>query len=169
MIFMAEQIKKVFTFQSVPQNAAELSALPEAALATPFQTAALTVLALCAYAENPQGTVEMLNFLKGPTPLTPYEQQFLRDRLTGKAYIPFSFFDGAAVQNNYTPSKPLTITVMDSPYSYDQEGYAKLLIQSSGADQARPVQLRRKGEQWFLWEQFLLSDIRQPTEADPWA
>ena len=161
---------ETFTFQSIPTSAAELSALPEAALATPFQTAALTILALCHYADDPTAAIDMLNFLKGPTPLSPYEQQFLRDRLAGKGHVPRSFFAGATVQNNYTPTLPLTVTVMDNPYSYAEAGYAKLLIQSSGADQARPIQLRQKGQgQWFLWEQFLLSDIRPPVEADPWA
>ena len=161
---------EVFTFQSIPQSVAELSALPEAVLSNPFQAAALTILALCNYSNNAQSTVDMLNFLKGPAPLTTYEQQFLRDRLTGKAYVPLSFFAGASPQNNYMPTKPYTVTVMDDPYSYGEEGYAKLLVKSSGADQPRPIKLRQKGQgQWFLWEQFLLSDIRQPVEEDPWA
>ena len=36
------------TFAALPESLAELRALPEAALDSPFQTAALTVLALCA-------------------------------------------------------------------------------------------------------------------------
>ena len=162
--------RQTFTFQKIPANAAELAALPEAALANPFQAAALTILALCHYVNDPAATIEMLNFLKGPQPLSTYEQQFLRDRLSGKSYVPLSFFAGATVQNNYAPTQPFTVTVMDDPYSYAEAGYAKLLIQSSGADQARPIKLRQKGqEQWFLWEQFLLSDIRQPAASDPWA
>ena len=40
-----------------------------------------------------------------------------------------------------------------------------------GADSARQIRLRTKPStgQWFLWEQFLLSDIRVPVSADPWA
>ena len=162
--------RETFTFLGIPKSVTELSALPEAAMLNPFQTAALTILALCRYADDAAATVEMLDFLKGPTPLSPLERQFLRDRLTGKSYVPFSFFAGATVQNNYTPTMPFTVTVMENLYSYAEDGYAKLLIQSSGADQARPVQLRRKGQgQWFLWEQFLLSDVRQPAANDPWA
>ena len=52
---------------------------------------------------------------------------------------------------------------------YDAEGYATLYLRSGGADSPRQVKLRRKGEQWFLWEQFLLSDIRTPAKDDPWA
>jgi len=161
---------QAFILSTIPQSVDELSALPEAALTSPFQAAALTVLALCRYCEDAKIGIDMLNFLKGPQPLSPYEQQFLRDRLTGKTYLPYSFFAGSSPQNNYTPTKPLTIVVSEDPYSYAEDGYAKLLIQSSGADQARPVKLRRKGQtQWLLWEQFLLSGIREPIENDPWA
>ena len=160
---------KTYTFSGIPQNVSQLSALPEAALASPFQAAALTVVALCRYCQSTQDGIDMLNFLKGPQPLSPYEKQFLRDRLSGKAYLPFSFFAGSSVQNNYTPTMPYTITIKDDPYTYAEDGYAKLQIQSSGADLVRPVKLRRKGNQWFLWEQFLLSSIREPAANDPWA
>jgi len=159
-----------FTFQAVPQSVAELAAMPESALTSPFQAAALTVLALCRYVQDAPSGIDLLNHIKGPQPLSPYEQQFLRDRLRDKAYLPLSYFAGATPQNNYTPSLPLTLTVMEDPYSYAEAGYAKLLVRSAGADQPRPIKLRAKGQTaWFLWEQFLLSDIRQPVADDPWA
>lgn len=160
---------ETFVFAALPESADELRALPEGALGSPFQTAALTVCALCAYAAAPEIGVEMLNFLKGPQPLSPYEKQFLRDRFADKKYVPFSYFKGAAPQNDYTPSRPFTITVTANPYSYDQEGYAVLYVQSGGADSLRPIKLRAKGSQWFLWEQMILADIRKPVSADPWA
>ncbi len=160
-----------FIFADLPENIAALKSMPEAALATPYQTAALTVAALCRYGTGPQDAVEMLNFLKGPQPLSPYETQFLRDRLTGKAYKPFSFFHGARPDNNYTPVQPYQITVFEGPYSFQEQHYAKLLIRSSGADAPREIKLREKpgAAQWFLWENYLLSDIREPISADPWA
>lgn len=51
-----------------------------------------------------------------------------------------------------------------------EEGYCKLFIPCGGADDPRPIKLRRKGNgQWFLWEQYLMTGIRVPTSADPWA
>ena len=44
--------KKFFSFSALPESLAEMQALPEAALEDPFQTAALTVCALCAYAAD---------------------------------------------------------------------------------------------------------------------
>ena len=42
--------RATFTFSALPESLAEMQALPEAGLDSPFKTAALTVLALCAYA-----------------------------------------------------------------------------------------------------------------------
>lgn len=162
-------MEKTFTFAALPNNPAQLSALPESACADPFATAALTAAVLCRYGDDPNATVSMLNVLRGPRPLSPFEVQFLRDRLAGKAYKPFSYFAGATPQNNYTPETPYRITVFDSPYSYQSEGYATLYLRSGGADSPRSVQLRRKGDQWMLWDQMLLSDIRTPAKDDPWA
>ena len=42
--------RETFSFSALPESLAEMQALPEAGLDSPFKTAALTVLALCAYA-----------------------------------------------------------------------------------------------------------------------
>ena len=160
---------QTFSFSALPESLAQMQAMPEAALTSPFQTAALTVCALCAYAAVPQIGLEMLNFLKGPQPLSPMQQQFLRDRFTDGKHIPFSYFEGSNSSNNYTPNRPFKVTVKTNPYSYQNEGYATLYLHSGGADSDRSVQLRRKGEQWFLWEQFLMVSIRTPAAQDPWA
>ena len=41
--------------------------------------------------------------------------------------------------NNDTATETSTITVFDGPYSYQNEGYAKLFIRSGGADSPREV------------------------------
>ncbi len=162
-------MEQTFHFSAIPENIAQLQALPEAALTSPFQTAALTALVLLRYETDPAAAIDLLNFLKGPQPLSPFEQQFLRDRLQGKGYVARSYFAGTSPANNYAPTKPYTVTVFDGPYSYQQDGYAKLMLRSSGADSPREIMLRRKGTQWFLWENYLLPDIRVPAAIDPWA
>ena len=81
-----------------------MKALPEATLDTPFKTAALTVCALCAYAAAPEVGKEMLNFLKGPKPLSPMEISFINDRFREVKYVPFSYFKGAVPENDYMMS-----------------------------------------------------------------
>ncbi len=43
---------ETFTFTALPESLAQMQALPEASLDSPFKTAALTVCALCAYAAD---------------------------------------------------------------------------------------------------------------------
>ena len=147
-----------------------LQALPEAALSDPFQTAALTVCALCAYAASQSVGIEMLNWLRGPRPLSPHEISFINDRFRDGFHVPFSYFAGAKPENDYTPTQPFSLTVEAGPYADANPGYKKLHIRSGGADNAREIVLRQKGNgTWLLWEQMLLVSIRAPKSADPWA
>lgn len=162
---------ETFTFASLPANVSELQALPEASLDSAFKTTALTLVALCRYEHNPDEAIEMLNFLKGPAEVSTYEKQFIRERLVGKMYKPRSYFAGATPENGYTPTVPYTITVSETPYSFDNENWATLYVTSGGADNPRPVKLRKKPStgQWFLNDIQCLADIRVPVEEDPWA
>ena len=162
--------EETFTFTALPESLAEMQALPEAAMDTPFKTAALTVCALCAYAADKSVGKEMLNFLRGPRPLSNHDISFLNDRFSDGHHVPFSYFKGAVPANNYTPDTPFTITVTSGPYSDANEGYKKLYIKSGGADSPREIVLRKLGDgRWMLWDQFLLVSIRKPKSDDPWA
>ena len=162
---------ETFTFTVLPESLAQMQALPEASLDSPFKAAALTVCALCAYAADKNIGTEMLNWLRGPRPLNGTEISFLNDRFRdGKTYIPFSYFEGATPDNDYTPSEPFRVTVQSTHVSGEEQGYMKLFIPRGGADSPRPIKLRMKGDgKWFLWEQYLLTGIRTPKSADPWA
>ena len=163
-----------FTFETLPQNADELRARPEAAMKDPFAVAALAITALCVYPKDKKASIEMLNALKGPAKLSPMDEQFIRDRFMDKDYVPRSYFKGAVPGNNYTPDVPYTIEVQESAHSRDQEkeGYLVLYLQSGGADSLRPLKLRTKPStgEWFLWEfSGILASIRIPVAEDAWA
>ena len=114
----------------------------------------------------------MLDKLKNPAePVSVYEKQFLRDRLGGKDYKPFSFFDGTNPQNGYTPSEPYKISLRTIQEVLPGDDRATVWLHSSGADSDRQISLRKKPStgEWFMVEQFLLSDIRIPVSEDPWA
>ena len=150
-----ELAKKKYTviFSALPATLAELQQLPEAALSEPHHAAALAVAALCAYPQHREAAEEMLAYLQGPRGITGYDKQFLADR--------------------FRPAQPYTVTFFENAHSRDNfdEGYITLWVQSGGADNPREVKLRHKPSagKWYLWEQFLLADIRTPAEADPWA
>ena len=112
----------------------------------------------------------MLNWLRGPRPLSNYDISFLNDRFRDGKYVIYSYFAGATPDNNYTPAQPYTLTFEAGPYADANPGYKKLHIRSGGADNAREIILRQKGDgTWLLWDQLLLVGIRVPKAADPWA
>ena len=157
-------------FDAMPASLEEFKNLPQAAMDTPFKTAAMAVLAFTYYPVDKAMSLAMLDFIKGPKPLSPMEKQFIADRFMDKDYVPRSYFEGATPANDYEPAEPYTIIVSENPYSYQNEGYATLYMTSGSADSPRSVQLRKaKDGKWYLWDQFLLADIRKPDSADPWA
>ena len=80
------------------------------------------------------------------------------------------YFVGSTPENDYQPNAPYTVEVSENQYSYEEQGIAKLFISSGGADSPRPIKLRKaKDGKWYLWEQFLLTDIRKPESTNPWA
>lgn len=160
-----------FSFGSLPTSLEALMAMPEANLDNPYKAAALGIAALCNFEKNADETFRMLDFLNGPDEVSNYTKQFIKDRLSGKAYKTFSFFAGATPDNGYVPSIPYNITVSSNPYSFNEENWAILYVQSSGADSPRPIKLRKKPStgQWFVNDIQCLADIRIPVSADPWA
>lgn len=159
------------TFQALPTSLTELQALPECKLDTPFKTTALVLAALCNFEKDEEATWAMLDFLKGPEDVSVYEKQLITGNLKGKEYKPRSYFAGATPKNGYQPTAPFTITVSDNEYSYKDENWATMYVQSGGADSPRTIKLRKKPStgQWFLNEIQCLSDIRIPEAQDPWA
>ena len=156
-------------FREIPESFDQFTGLPQAAMKTPFDTAALTVLALCVYPKSKELSIQMLEYLRGPRPMNGMEKQFLADRFRGKEYIARSYLSGAVPENDYQPSVPCTVEVSENAYSYQESGYVKLMIPCGGADSPRPVKLRQaKDGKWYLWEHALLTGIREPESSNPW-
>ena len=163
--------KKVdVVFPKLPDTYEEFLALPQAALKDPFDTAALTVLAFCFYPENKELSLKMLNYLRGPRPMMPMELSFIADRFRDKDYVPRSYFTGATYKHDYIPQEPYTVSPFTNPHSDIQENMKRLWLNSGGADSPRYVDVRlAKDGKWYLWEQYILSDIRKPESTNPWA
>lgn len=167
----ASSKKETFVFEKLPQTLEELKALKEAELKTPYQAAALAVVALCTFANDPAITFEMLDFLNGPDEVSAYTKQFIKERLSNKTYLPLSFFEGAKPENNYTPAVPYKITAFSNSYSFTEENWGTIFVTSGGADSPRSIKVRKKPStgQWFVNDIQIMSDIRVPQSSDPWA
>lgn len=157
-------------FEKIPETAEELKALTYASLAEPEYGAALFLAAMMNYKDNRDQAILMLEFLKGPGGVSEFEKQFLKDRLEGKDYVVRSFFNGTSPDNDYAPAVPYTISLSRRDDTLS-EGRISVFMNSSGADSPRYIRMRLKPSsgQWFIEEQFILSDIRIPKSMDEWA
>ena len=166
----ASSKNETITFAQVPDTYEDFIALPQAGLATEFETAAMTVIALCNYPDNKDLAIQMLNYLRGPRPMSNQELLFLKDRFSDQDYVPRSYFVGATPANDYVPTEPYSIKMFTNQYSYDNDGYAKVWMRSGGADSERYCVMRKaKDGKWYLWEQGILVGIRPPESTNPWA
>ena len=158
--------------QKIPESLPEFEALA-AGQRTPEKISALFLCALSLFDRNMADGVSAMNLLRGPKPMTPYDAQFLRDRLRGKAYLPLAYFEGATPQNGYKPNAPYVLNVLSDPRPQDIEpGYLRVFLKTAGADSPRPMKLRQKAStgEWFLWDyKGLLSGIKTPAADDPWS
>ena len=158
--------------QKIPESLQEFEALA-AGQRTPEKISALFLCALSLFDRNMADGVSAMNLLRGPKLMTPYDAQFLRDRLRGKDYLPLAYFEGATPQNGYKPNAPYVLNVLSDPRPQDIEpGYLRVFLKTAGADSPRPMKLRQKAStgEWFLWEySSILSGIRIPAAEDPWA
>lgn len=161
-----------YTIQELPQTLQEFETLAGTER-TPEKICALFLCALVLFTKDKDAGTAAMNILKGPKPMTPYDIQFLRDRLSGKAYLPLAYFDGATPENGYTPGKPYVLQIKEDGRPQDMEpGYLRVFLKTTGADSPRPMKLRQKGStgEWFLWDYgSILVSIRTPASEDPWA
>lgn len=160
------------TIEKIPQTLQEFEEI-SAILETPEKICILFFCALSLFDKDKEAGTAAMDHLRGPRPMTSYDQQFLRDRLRGKSYLPLAYFEGAVPENGYQPHIPYVLDVLSDPRPQDIEhGYLRVFLKTAGADAPRPIKLRQKGStgEWFLWEySSVLSGIRIPAAEDPWA
>ena len=161
--------KQSVVFSELPETVDQFVALPQAGLQSPYETAAMFVVALTVYTQNKDESIAMINCLKGPAPLSPRELSLFKTQMTD--YLVRSYFAGANPQNDYTPSRPYTVVISDNAHSYATPGSAKLFIHCGGADSPRPIEIRlAKDGKWYLTgHASLLVGIRKAESSNPWA
>ena len=172
-IFERKKIMKI-TFEKFYDN---LDELKKYSLTTPEETAALVANILNIYTPETQTNFfELLQYLMGDIqPLSNLLKQQINDRMTQNEkwkFIGKSYFLGSKPDNDYEPTKPYEVEINENSYSYSDAGFARLFLKSSGADNSRPITLRKtKDGKWLLWSDSILGllvDIRKPESQNPW-
>ena len=164
-----ESIMKI-SFTRLPQNLVDLQSLPEDNFKTPEYACALFVALMTNYERDPEETMKMLDYINGPNDISVMDKQFYKDRMVGKNYKAFSFFEGATPDNEYTPNTPYTTYVKSNMYTDTNPGYKTFWMTSGGADNDRQITVRLKNSNlyWYLNTNGLLSDIKIPASQDKW-
>lgn len=157
-------------FDALPQTAEDIEALLEYyPLSDPRHAGAFFITSLVRYVDSADDGLAMIDVLRGPRPMNGMEQDFIKDRLRDKTYLPGAYFEGAAPENDYTPDTPWTLIVYDDTMEAE-EGYRYIQVATTGADSRRRITLREKDGQYYLWEYSnILTGIRLPASLDPWS
>lgn len=100
--------------QKIPENLQEFEILA-AKGRQPEHICELFLCALALFDRDKDAGVAAMNLLRGPKPMTPYDCQFLRDRLRGKAYLPLAYFEGATPGNGSSGNIPVFSAVSVFP------------------------------------------------------
>lgn len=157
-------------FDVLPRTAEDIEALLEYyPLSDPRHTGAFFIASLVRYVDSADDGLAMIDVLRGPRPMNGMEQDFIKDRLRDKTYLPGAYFEGAAPENDYTPDTPWTLIVYDDTMEAE-EGYRYIQVATTGADSRRRITLREKDGQYYLWEYSnVLTGIRLPASLDSWS
>lgn len=175
-----------YTFTTVPTNAEELKQYDITTSDGRYKTMALLILTYRTWTPtNPTDCEEMLSYLTNKE-LTQYYKNFLRDRMkadNGYKYLGNSYLNGATPANNYTPSKPISITLRQDtlpgkgnsiseeiPYFESTQttpAIYRAFTDFAGSDSSRWICTYKhsKTGKWFIWDQSwhdLLTRIKQP-------
>ncbi len=159
------------SFDILPNSLSEISTLVNAGLTKPEKTCALFMCAVNMLAQNLNEGLQAIDLLKGPQPLSAHDKAWFKDRISDKKHLAMAYFNGSTPENNYTPTKPYTLTFTEDPRPQDCEaGYISLQIKTPAFDSPRYLKLRQKDENWYIWDvNSIMMGVRTPKQDDPWA
>lgn len=166
---------------NVPQSIEAFTEMRNNIATTPQGGAAMFILALKIYTENPELGEKCLivmvdkgvrrenpNGYKGYTLLNT-DMNLIRRQLAKQQYIPKSYISGATPDNAYEVNLPYMFKFSVNRYSGTVEsGNIKLFVACSGASTPRPIRMKInssgiwKASEWSS----LVVGIRKPTNED---
>jgi hypothetical protein len=158
-------------FDGIPSSIDGFVALRNQVASTPQGGAAMMVVALLAYVEDEElgrqclaVAVDRGRLSEGPKgykgwQLNNRDLQFLRNQLSGKAYLPRSYIQGTSPENGYElVAAPYAVECTDNQYSGGVDsGTYKVFVMCSGAATPRPVTVKANDK--GIWKAFEWSSL----------
>ncbi len=143
-----------------------------------FAPMAATIIALHTYGTDKEEAYKMLDYVYGPNQtFSNFDKQFVQTQFATAAnkVLQDCYFGGAAPENGYTPSEPITITLEEGPYfikaSNGKPERHMSLIYFDGADTERYMDVfKSSGGTWYAYEsnyKHLLASVKKPTGTAP--
>ena len=143
-----------------------------------FAPMAATIIALHTYGTDKEEAYKMLDYVYGPNQtFSNFDKQFVQTQFATAAnkVLQNCYFGGAAPENGYTPSEPITITLEEGPYfikaSNGKPERHMSLIYFDGADTERYMDVfKSSGGTWYAYEsnyKHLLASVKKPTGTAP--
>lgn len=144
--------KAVVSLTALPKSFDEFKKLYQQAAVEPQGAAALFVVALTMYKDNPVEGERAIaytlydKFSSDPDKINPHDRPFFKQKLLNndsyaQPYIATAYYEGATPANNYTPSKPYRIKVQVHP----RQNYQPL---SRAQAMVIPLQIKSYGYDW---------------------
>ncbi len=166
------------TIEKMPVSIDEFIDLRNKIATTPHGGAAIFVIALKMYAENPQIGIQALVISVDRKKLTSgssykgfdidrFAMSRIKEQVKQYPYIADSYFSGSNPENGYKAIFPAQMDISANPHSGDiNSGHYKVFVRSSGADSARPISLQRNDK--GLWKatewSTIIMGIRNPIQ-----
>lgn len=169
-----------FLVESLPRTVEEFKRLRDVVATTPIGGAAMFAVALNAYADDPRLGVQFLTLaldagelVDGPEGVAgkqPMSLRAFKERNGGKPWVARSMFQGATPENGYAlPSPPLVIEYREQTGDLRGDD-ARVFIQTTGADHAKPLRLRRndkgvwKATEWSSFQGNCRPPVTRPSD-----
>ncbi len=180
MIASAQTSEKVVSINTLPATMDDFLALRDNLPKTPEGGAALFVVAMYGYTQDPDLGTDMFTVALDRTRLSQnaggYKgfvpaasvMNYPKSYLIPKPYLARSYFMETGPDTGYTlPQPPYTVRLTRNKHSQQNNGDVKIFVDCSGADSPRPIILRQNNR--GIWKAVnvnsLFVGIRPPKEV----
>lgn len=177
LVFLSSLFAQTIKFTKVPTSTDEFVKLRNKTAKTAEGGAAMFMLALKMYNDNPQLGEQCLvlsvdkkslgsgDVYKGYA-LGRSDMSLIKSQLGKNNEIPNSYIEGANPENNYKVKLPYVYKLSSNRYSGDKsQGKFKVFVKCYGADSPRPIHLKKNDK--GIWKASSWSSVIMGIKAPP--